>query len=97
MQLKQWDGVVVKTPNVAALDLVKEFYYTMVPHRFTQRVPMIVQGREVLITATRINKWFGTSQELSHYVDGVPNHEFYEQYNRYLAADLKMDGSPLWN
>jgi len=91
-----WGGF-VRTPNVAALDLVREFYYAMVPHRFTQGIPVIVRGKEVLITVNRINAWFETSQELTHYVDGVPNHEFFEPFNANLAADLRMDEDPLWN
>ena len=91
-----WFGF-VRTPNVAALDLVREFYYAMVPHRFTQGNPLVVRGREVLITATRINDWFRTSQDLSDYVDGIPNHDFFEPYNGYLAADLRMDENPMWN
>ena len=91
-----WSGF-VRTPNVAALDLVREFYYAMVPHRFSQGIPVIVRGTEVLITATKINEFFGTSQELTAYVDGVPNHDLFEPYNGLLAADLRMDESPLWN
>ena len=86
MQALDWFGF-VRTLNVAALDLVREFYYAMVLHRFTQGIPLIVRGREVLITTTRINEWFGTSQDLSDYIDGIPNHEFFEPYNKYLAAD----------
>ncbi|KAK1575087.1 hypothetical protein Q3G72_002470 [Acer saccharum] len=91
-----WGGF-VRTPNVAALDLVREFYYAMVPHRFTQGIPVIVRGREILITANKINEWFGTSQDLGDYVDGIPNHDFFEPYNGYLAADLRMDANPMWN
>ena len=96
VQALNWFGF-VRTPNVAALDLVREFYYAMVPHRFSQGLPVIVRGREVLITPTKINNWFETSQELDDYVDGVPNHEFFEPYNGDLASDLRSDGSHAWN
>ena len=82
---------------MAALDLVREFYYAMVPHHFSQGRPVVVRGREVRITATRINEWFGAPENLGDYVDGLPNHQFFELYNGFLAADLRIDGSPLWN
>ncbi|KAK3221281.1 hypothetical protein Dsin_008306 [Dipteronia sinensis] len=41
-----WNGY-VRTLNMVALDLVKEFNYVMVPYLFLQGVPVMVQGREV--------------------------------------------------
>ncbi|KAK2648194.1 hypothetical protein Ddye_015683 [Dipteronia dyeriana] len=32
----------VRTPNMAALELVKKFYYAMVPYQFLQRVSVMV-------------------------------------------------------
>ena len=37
-----WGGY-LRTPNVATLDLVREFYYAMVPHRFSQGIPVMVR------------------------------------------------------
>ena len=90
-----WRGF-VRTPNKAALELVREFYFAM-PEQFYKGMPVIVQGKEVLITATKINKWFDTVDDLDQLVEGLPMHEFFEPFNGQLAADLRIDGSPLWN
>ncbi|KAK2641480.1 hypothetical protein Ddye_023243 [Dipteronia dyeriana] len=92
----QWIRYVM-TPNMAAQELVREFYYAMVPYQFLQRVPMIVQGRPVQITSHGINQWLDTPTDLSHLVDGLPKNEHFEPWNWELAADLRLDGDLAWN
>ncbi|KAK3212757.1 hypothetical protein Dsin_017463 [Dipteronia sinensis] len=86
-----------RTPNMAALELVGEFYYAMVPYQFFQGVPFMVQGREVQITASRFNLWFNAPENLGNLVDSLLDHEHFEPYNGQLAAYLRMGGDPIWN
>ena len=57
----------------------------------------MVQGKEVLITATKINQWFDTVDDINELVEGLPMHEFFEPFNGKLAADLRINGCPAWN
>ncbi|KAK2650667.1 hypothetical protein Ddye_018156 [Dipteronia dyeriana] len=90
-------NIYVRTPNMAALELVRKFYYAMVPYQFLHRVPMMVQGRPVQITAHGINQWLDTHTDLSHLIDGLPENEQFEPWNWELAVDLRLDGDPAWN
>lgn len=90
-----WRGF-VRTPNRAALELVREFYFAMTS-QFNQGMPVIVQGKEVLITATKINQWFDTVDDLDQLVEGLPMHELFQPFNGQLAADLRINGCRVWN
>lgn len=91
-----WRGF-ARTPNKAALELVREFYFAMTPLQFYQGVPVMVQGKEVLITSTKINEWFGTIDDIDGLVEGLPMHELFEPFNGQLAGDLRRDGCTVWN
>ncbi|KAK3204607.1 hypothetical protein Dsin_018653 [Dipteronia sinensis] len=91
-----WTGF-ARTPNMAALELVREFYYAMVPYQFYQGVPVMVRGTEVRITASRINRLFGAPEDLGDLVDGLPKHEHFEPYGGELASNLRMDDDTAWN
>ncbi|KAK3232532.1 hypothetical protein Dsin_004413 [Dipteronia sinensis] len=91
-----WRGF-ARTPNKGSLELVREFYFTMNPYQFYQGVPVMVHMREVLITATKINQWFDTIDNIDGLIEGLPIHEFFEPCNGQLAADLRIDGCPVWN
>ncbi|KAK3222043.1 hypothetical protein Dsin_009068 [Dipteronia sinensis] len=84
-----WTGF-ARTPNMAALELVREFYYAM-------GVPVTVRRTEVWITTSRINKWFGAPEDLGDLVDGLPEHEHFQPYGGELASNLRMDGDTAWN
>ncbi|KAK2642336.1 hypothetical protein Ddye_024099 [Dipteronia dyeriana] len=56
-----------------------------------KEVPLMVQGREVLITDTKINRWFDTIDNIDGLVGGRPLHEYFEPFNGKLAADLRID------
>ncbi|KAK3229781.1 hypothetical protein Dsin_001662 [Dipteronia sinensis] len=96
VDIMRWTGF-ARTPNMAALELVREFYYAMVPYQFYQGVPVMVRGTEVRITASRINRWFGAPEDLGDLVDGLPEHEHFEPYGGELASNLRMDGDTAWN
>ncbi|KAK1557207.1 hypothetical protein Q3G72_020148 [Acer saccharum] len=88
----------VQRPNRGTLELVKEFYASMVPDLFyNEGMPVMVRDKLVVISAPLINSWLGTA-DVQGTVDGIPNHEYFkEEYDGRLAANLHQNGSFAWN